>query len=100
MTAANILREKARKTENVSSAAFAPTSPDLLRAVAELMDACRKPILVQGSYRGDDEADMVDAEKCAACECIDYHATDCPLAALELLIAGEPAKIEGERDGA
>lgn len=41
MTAANILREKARKTENVSSAAFAPTSPDLLRAVAELMEAAK-----------------------------------------------------------
>lgn len=38
MTAADILRERARQTENVSSAAFAPTSPDLLRAVADLME--------------------------------------------------------------
>lgn len=95
MTAADILRERARQTENVSSAAFAPTSPDLLRAVADLMERVV-----------DDEP---GAFRCRVCGStarseiysrVRAHIGDCPLAALERLIEGEPAKIEGERDGA
>lgn len=88
MTAADILRERARQTENVSSAAFAPTSPDLLRAVADLMEACADDhpgafrCRVCGSTARSDVYDKVRA-----------HLGDCPLAALERL-------IEGERDGA
>lgn len=100
MTAADILRERARQTENVSSAAFAPTSPDLLRAVAELILRCRQPVW-QVSRQGNEE--MVGGirflgHRCLMCMSFGpegapiRHSHDCPLAALERL-------IEGERDG-
>lgn len=78
MTAADILRERARQTENVSSAAFAPTSPDLLRATADLMEAC---LLRSGNTTW-----------CLMCDSILPHSYKCPLAALERLIT------KGERD--
>ena len=87
MTASDILRERARQTENVSSAAFAPTSPDLLRAVADLMEACVKH----------DPPRIRDRTQALCVVCCEFwqdgkapqHAADCPLAALERLIEGE-----------
>lgn len=60
-----------------------------LRAVADLMEAGRERVLVQGSYRGSEEADMVDAVKCLICGCIGYCAHGCALAALERVVTGE-----------
>lgn len=97
MTAADILRERARQTENVSSAAFAPTSPALLRAVADLMQRCVQPMW-QVSRQGNEI--MVGGVKFSGTRCIMcgsfspegtpiHHTPDCPLAALERLIEGE-----------
>lgn len=96
-TAVAVLRERARQTENVSSAAFAPTSPDLLRAVADLMQRCVQPMW-QVSRQGNEI--MVGGVKFSGTRCIMcgsfgpvgapiHHASDCPLAALERLIEGE-----------
>lgn len=68
MTAADILRERARGAETLIDGHVVLT-PAEVRAVADLMEAVRR-----------------------------YPGLDAQRAALERLIAGEPARIEGERD--
>ncbi len=85
--ASDILRERAEH------AAYNGRAHDaaVIAAVAELMEAGRERIIVQGSYRGSEEAEMLDAEKCLICGCIDYCVDDCALAALERAIGESDA---------
>lgn len=88
MTAADILREEARLSEE-RIAGYGILSPNELRAVADLMEAL---------IDTDDRNPPVFYCRCCSSGRFNYHDANCPLAALERLIAGEPSRIEGERD--
>lgn len=88
-TAVAVLRKRAGQVEDVSPVAFAPVRPDFLRAVADLTEAL---------IDTDDRNPPVFYCRCCSSGRFNYHDANCPLAALERLIAGEPSRIEGERD--